>query len=526
MLLLVNRYSFGTSFRSSPGSTTSPPRNTFAIVRVLVIRSRGSASSRMRSASLPGSMVPSRSACPRASALLSVAQRSASAGDRPDSTSSLQLLVHREARRDERLGRVGPGEQRHSRPVELPGQLLVLPELAATGRERLGAEVRAALATSSGGAAAPASRRCRGAPSTSGRSFSRIPLRKTTSVGSTKVRLPDELGDQLLRFGVVEVQGRAMVGPPGFLGRDDVVEDRPDVLQRVDAVRHRVLRRVGPEVARDPQPRLWPSAMTARPISRGADVDLEGGDPPAHHLVHERRDLRRIGQREADVPMVRRVPVDQRAAPEDAGDFSGNASANRATSVSATISSPMSRTDVTPAARNSGRTSSPVTLAKSSTCTRCTWASISPGSGTSRQPRSSWRQGASRRGPHACRSPGSSRRRARPSARASITPRRHRASRSPRIDDRTGTFGGLGTGNPSECRRQERDEEPGGVAAHGLSGDSWKALAGAVSEGLKVAYSFGTNFRIWPDRWRSLRGRPSRSLVCSRSVRAGWRRAG
>ena len=38
------------------------------------------------------------------------------------------------------------------------------------------------------------------------------------------------------------------------LGRDDVVEHRPDVLQPVDAVGDRVLRRVGAEVGRDEQP--------------------------------------------------------------------------------------------------------------------------------------------------------------------------------------------------------------------------------------------------------------------------------
>ena len=61
------------------------------------------------------------------------------------------------------------------------------------------------------------------------------------------------------------------------------------------------------------------------------------------------------------------------------GADSGCAAANLATSVAATISSPVLRMDVTPAAKYSGRTSSPVTWAKSSTWTTCTWASIRPG---------------------------------------------------------------------------------------------------------------------------------------------------
>ena len=62
------------------------------------------------------------------------------------------------------------------------------------------------------------------------------------------------------------------------------------------------------------------------------------------------------------------------------GQNVGRCSADRAMTDWATISSPASRTLVTPLARNSGRNWSPVTCDRLARWTRCTCASIKPGS--------------------------------------------------------------------------------------------------------------------------------------------------
>ena len=104
-----------------------------------------------------------------------------------------------------------------------------------------------------------------------------------------------------------------MIGLGGHVRRNDVVEHGPDVFQRIHAVEHRILGRVVAQVSDDFQ--AGPVALVDHLASHGsrcADVDLQSGHLPLHHIIDKRTHLRRIGQSVSNIAMQRWVGVDQR----------------------------------------------------------------------------------------------------------------------------------------------------------------------------------------------------------------------
>lgn len=195
--------------------------------------------------------------------------------------------MEREARRHLRLGRIGAGQQRHAGPKQPSRQLLVLGEFAPSLFE--GAALRAFSLSQVHRPELPE-------PARNQHLIRMVAnlrhVRQEDHVAEHGERrrderpVPHQIRDEALAARVVQIDRSAVTGLPGHFRRDDVVEDRPDVFEAVDAIGDGLLCRIPSQVGRDEQSAAM-RLVDDRPPHAGAraDVELDGRDVPLQQIV-------------------------------------------------------------------------------------------------------------------------------------------------------------------------------------------------------------------------------------------------
>ena len=99
--------------------------------------------------------------------------------------------------------------------------------------------------------------------------------------------------NQLLGARVVQIQMRAMVRSARVLSRNDVIENRPDVFQTVDAIGHGVLGWVSPSQSKAGS--TTTALGTYGPLSRSSKLRSPSGWPMPARLWSNQPQFRRVG---------------------------------------------------------------------------------------------------------------------------------------------------------------------------------------------------------------------------------------